>query len=457
MSSAKARPLGLHPGWFPAVGALLLLALFVIFDRRFANLPNTATPDAVPADHDHGPEHADDEHAADMVELSDTARRMIGIQVKTAKRGPFVRTITVPGVVVERPGRSTLQVTAPMTGIITRIMPTEGAAVVPGEALFEMRLLHEEVVQAQADLLRTAEELDVIGREIARLEKAVTQSAIPGKTVLERKYDQQRQQAILHSQRQTLLLHGFAEDQIEKILDTRKLVQFLTVRAPEPAETDETEPETFHQVQKLKVVQGQYVTGGETLAILADHRKLFIEGNAFERDLDEIQRAHAEGLNITALFEANRKTEPLTDLRLLYMASQLDELERTLHFYVGLPNTIAHDSQPAQGRRHIAWKYRPGQRAQLLVPVETWEDRIVLPADAVAQDGAETYAFVVHGTHFDRRTVQVEFKDPTSVVLAKEGGIQPGDRVVMAGAKQLWLALKNKSGGTVDPHAGHTH
>jgi multidrug efflux pump subunit AcrA (membrane-fusion protein) len=253
------------------------------------------------------------------------------------------------------------------------------------------------------------------------------------------------------------MLHGFTDSQIEDILRTRKLVQVLTVRAPELKEAA-SGGEGFHQVQQLLVTQGQYVTGGTTLAVLADHRELLIEGNAFERDLDEIQRAYAAGESVSATLESGDRDQPdLTDLPLLYIASQLDETARTLHFYVGLSNSIAHDAKLPDGRRYVAWKYRPGQRALLQVPVETWEGRIVLPADAVAQDGAETFAFVVHGEHFDRRAIQTTYKDPSFVVLAKGGGIQPGDRVVMSGAKQLWMALKNKSGGAIDPHAGHNH
>ncbi len=57
-----------------------------------------------------------------------------------------------------------------MTGYVTKILTTEGAAVKPDQLLFELRLTHEELVPSQADLLRTIEELDVVRREIARLE-----------------------------------------------------------------------------------------------------------------------------------------------------------------------------------------------------------------------------------------------------------------------------------------------
>ena len=46
--------------------------------------------------------------------------------------------------------------------------------------------------------------------------------------------------------------------------------------------------------------------------------------------------------------------------------------------------------------------------------------------------------------------------DP-AVVVANDGAIFPGDTVAMTGAHQMQLALKNKAGGAIDPHAGHNH
>ena len=82
---------------------------------------------------------------------------------------------------------------------------------------------------------------------------------------------------------------------------------------------------------------------------------------------------------------------------------------------------------------------------------------VVLPAPAVVQDGAETYVFQRFGDHFDRRAVRVDYRDPLSVVIAQDGALKPGDVVAASGAQQLHLALKNKAGGAVDPHAGHNH
>jgi len=94
---------------------------------------------------------------------------------------------------------------------------------------------------------------------------------------------------------------------------------------------------------------------------------------------------------------------------------------------------------------------------ELLVPVERWADRIVLPVGAVVQDGPESYVFEKNDGHFDRRSVRVEYRDEYSAVLANDGTLTPGKMVIVSGSYQVHLAMKNKGGGAPDPHAGHNH
>ncbi|HWA99342.1 MAG TPA: efflux RND transporter periplasmic adaptor subunit, partial [Pirellulales bacterium] len=129
----------------------------------------------------------------------------------------------------------------------------------------------------------------------------------------------------------------------------------------------------------------------------------------------------------------------------------------TLRFFLLLPNHLVRDFKADDGRRFIGWQYKPGQRLQVRLPVEHWTDRIVLPAEAVVQDGAEMFVFREDGKHFDRMPVHVEYRDPQWAVIADDGSLKVGEQIAMAGAAQLQLALKNRSGGAVDPHAGHNH
>jgi membrane fusion protein, heavy metal efflux system len=430
-------------------------------------LPGSAADDhgAAPAEHDHGHDHGHDpahdhDHEGhveeDSIELSVQARRGIGLRVGDVALSTFQRSITVPGMVVERRGRSRFTVIAPLTGALTKILVTEGEAVAPDQPLFEIRLTHEELVQSQADLLRTAVEIDVVRREIARLEGIGTEGLIPTKVILERQYELQKLEAVQLAQRQALLLHGLTEPQVDGIVATRTLLGLVVVRAPGRAAADQGSGTLV--VQELAVDRGQHVTAGETLAVLVDHGALLVEGDAFEQDIPQITEAAAAGKPITAILDAPGRTgERVEGLRIASLADRVAADSRTLRFYVSLPNELLGEPRTEGTSRFLTWRYKPGQRMQLHVPVEEWTDRIVLPADAVVQDGVENYVFRAAGGHFDRTAVHVEHRDPQWVVIANDGALAPGDRVAMSAAQQLQLAVKNRSGGGVDPHAGHSH
>lgn len=438
-----------------AVAAVGLRSYWLPLVRQFLVPAPAADPQE--AEHDHsGHDHAGHDDS-NSIELSAQARKNIGLTIGEVKLQTFTRTVALPGIVIERPGRSTLEVTTPMTGIITRIYPIQGESVEPNQPLFEMRLTHEEIVQAQADLLRTVEELDVVSREITRLERISVDGAIAGKTLLERKYEQQKLEAIRRSQEQALRLHGLDAEQVNSILQDRALLKQVTIYAPAAEMMDDRETVRF-QVQQLHATPGQHVEVGTSLAVLANYQELFIEGSAFERDAPQISLAAKNDWPVTVLLDTpSTERERLKDLRILYLSGKVDQDTRTLHFYVTLPNVIEQESTLEGSRRFFSWRFRPGQRMQLLIPVESLPDRIVLPIDAVAFDGPEAYLFTPNGNHFDRRPVHVEYRDSLWAVVANDGSVFPGDQVALSGAQQLQLAIESKSGGPIDPHAGHNH
>lgn len=420
--------------------------------------PTKETPSEA-ADPHAGHDHAT-EGEAPSIEMSTQAQRNIGLKVAKVALQPFTKTVTVPGIVVERAGRTTLEVTAPLTGIVTRIYPIEGEAVEPGQKLFDVRLTFEDLVQSQADLLQTAEELDVVSREIQRIEKLSTDGALSGKQLLERKYESQKLEAILRSKKQSLVLHGLTTEQVDDILKRRELLKVLTVVAPSVPENGGKEDTTkkLFQVHSLNVTQGQQVNAGEALATLADHAQLYIRGEAFERDVTTISHAADRKVPITAQFESELSNSmTVENLSILYLASNVNPETRTLDFYVILPNELRGGAAEETGHRFITWRFRPGQRVQLQIPVETLPDRIVLPVNAIAQEGVETYVFSPNGKKLERRTVHVEYRDERWAVIANDGSLFPGDSVAISGAPQLQMAVKNKSGGAIDPHAGHNH
>ncbi|MBI3463951.1 MAG: HlyD family efflux transporter periplasmic adaptor subunit [Planctomycetes bacterium] len=458
-------------------------------------------------------EKVDPQH---RIELSEQAQQNIGLATINLEPATFSRTITVPGIVCEKPGHSDVEVTAPLTGVVTQVYPLRGETLDPGDPLFRMRLTHEEIVQAQADLLKTTEELDVVGREIKRLER-ITEGVVPGRTKVEREYEKQKLEAVQRAQMQALVLHGLTEDQVQSILKDRRLLKEVLIYATGGAENGERSaegdaqdkhneerkaessepsgleravlekatqtqsdpgsgaagrnprqarhsdltpprPRRFFELESLVVDQGQHVEVGKPLCKLGDHSSLYIEGRAFEREAQLLTNAVAQGWPVVAVFETGTdKPETVRDLHIVYLSNAVDKESRAFPFYVELPNEIARDARTSEGHRFLSWKYKPGQRVQLLVPVEQWPNRLVVPAEAVVQDGAEIYVFQRNGDLFERRTVHVEYQDQRSAVLANDGSVYAGEHIVVTGAFQLHLAIKNKAGGGIDPHAGHQH
>ena len=464
--------------WFPATKAWVDQTAVSFRNSGGESHEGEAAGEVDPhAGHDHAAHAGHD--AATSLELSKQAIRNIGLSdetIRPIKLETFRRSITVPAVVVERPGRSRVQVATPMTGVVTHVHAVQGEAVEPGSLLFQIRLTHEDLVNAQTDFLRTLGELDVEQREVARLQQVTSSGAIAGKVLLERQYARDKLNANLSAMRESLRLHGLSDNQVDQIERERRLLRELQVFAPNVDSHGEDELRLTQHViqagyvkddqpkhtgplilQDLAVHKGQSINAGETLCILTDYDELFIEGLAFEQDIKQLRRASQNGWKVDAILdEPGSESRVIEGLEMAYLANQVDAQSRTLNFYVRLPNEVAKDHR-ANGNRYVEWRYVPGQRMQLRVPVEEMPEQIVVPVEAVASEGAETFVFQQNGSHFDRVPVHVKYRDQYSAVIDNDGSLFPGDVIAMRGAHQMQMALKNKSGGGVDPHAGHNH
>lgn len=462
--------------WWPAVNGLVDR----VTDRK------AATGEAAHEDHADAPTAS--AAAAAFLDLSPEAMKNLGLTAETVRpiaTQTFRKTISVPAIIVERPGQTLTQISTPMTGVVTEVTAVQGSAVEPGQRLFRIRLTHEDLVQSQIDYVKALGDLDVEEREILRLEPISENSPKP---LLERKYAKEKLESLVQVLREALRLHGLSARQIDQIAKDRRLLSELTIAVPsaqqdlreleltsqpklepialianqEAASDQPQEPQQTPMaenvplvVESLHVQRGQSVEQGGQLCVLADYSQLYVEGLAFEQDVAAINKAATAAWKITALLPGG---ETLDDLTLSFVASEIDPESRTLKFYVDLPNEILRDTKNAAGRRFLTWRFKPGQRLQLRVPVEELLNQIVLPLDAVATEGAESFVFQRKGKQrFDRIAVHVLHKDQTSVVIANDGALFPGDVVALRGAYQLQMAVKNKSGGAIDPHAGHSH
>lgn len=403
---------------------------------------------------DHGDEHDEHEHhdhAKDRVRLSPQARANLRLDVQPTRRQSYWRTLSIPAIIVDRPGVSDRGVTSPVAAVVVKVHAKPGDTVKPGEPLFELRLISEYVQNAQAELFKATREMQLVEEQKNRLVESVRSGAVSEAKMIE--VDNQLRRLLTSAQayRQDLLVRGLTPEQV-KGASEGKFVKEVTLKAP-------ASNVSLYEVQELKANLGEQVQAGQVLSVLSNHQELYIEGHGFKLEANLLERAARESWPVRAEFAEDAPTgwPPLpAALSIHHLANTVDATSRTFAFYLALTNQSR--SYEKNGKTFLVWRFRPGQRVRLQVPVEEFKDVYVLPIGAIVREGAETFVFRQNGDFLERKPVHILFEDHANVAIANDGSISDGLHVAHNGAAALNRAIKAQSGGHEHGHDhGHEH
>lgn len=446
---------GLLTGGAGAVlGALLALGGLYYVQTYRAPSDGGDSPPAGEAGHAHV--HAETER----VKISPQARASLRLDVQPIRPQSYRRTITVPAVIAERRGQGDRGFVAPVAGVVQTIHALPGEVVEPGAALVTLRVVSEPLQASQTELYKAAQESRIVEDQKKRLEAAAQGGAVATARILELQYQLDRSNAIRKAHRADLSAKGLTSEQIDRaeqgLFLREQIIRVPSVprSAPPTAGSAASKAAPLLEVEDLTVRPGEQVSAGQPLGHLSRHSSLYAEGRAFREDTPLLERAADRGWPLEATFIEEQEghwptlEKPLT---ILYLANVIDPESQTFPFYVPLPNQ--HREYTRAGRTFRLWRFRPGQRVQLGVPVEEYTDVFVLPADAIARAGAEAYVFRQNGAYFERRPVRVLHEDSRRVVLANDGSIAPGAYVAQHGAEALHRVLQAQAGSA----GGHGH
>lgn len=405
--------------------------------------------------------HAESAPPSEQVLLSAQAQKNLRLTARPLKAESFWKTISVPGMVIDRPGYSDRGVVAPVTGVVSRIHKVAGDTARPGDVLFTIKLLSESLHLTQSDLFKSTQDIKLAEAQKRRL--TASPGAVAEARVIEVDNQITRLVVATKAYRQELLNRGLLPEQVDQVAEG-KFVNEIPIFVPARLAT-KTMPaspipipaeQSAFEVQEVKAELGQQVQAGQTLCLLANHRLLAVEGRAFRDESPLLERVVKEGWPVEIDFgEDSAHDWPAhgQTFRVTYIANTIDPDSRTFRFLLPLDNQSRVVEK--DGRSQTLWRFRPGQRVRLLVRVEKLDNVFVLPAEAIAREGAETYVFRQNGDVFDRKPVQVVYQDRTTAVLANDGSVSPGVYVAQTGAAQLNRMVKAQS-GTV-PSGFHIH
>ncbi|RLS43825.1 MAG: MchE protein [Planctomycetota bacterium] len=403
---------------------------------------------------------------AKVLELSPQARQNLKLVSRPAKLSNYWRAVIVPGEITDRPGLSDRGVTSPAVGVVTQVHAFAGDTVRPGDRLFTLRLVSEYIHNTQSELFKVTRDIELETEKRQRLAQ-IGEGAIPQVRIIEVDQQLRRLQAASESYRQDLLTRGLSLDQIAEVA-AGKFVATVDVVAPPPlalppSVTVVASPaaanasDIVYEVQELKVDLGTQVQAGQLLGVLSNHGLLYIVGHAFKREASSLERAAREHWPIRVEFaEDDAASWPALDqtFEIRHLSNTVDLMSRTFDFFVPLTNQSR--SYTKDGKTFVVWRYRPGQRVRLHVPVEELKEAIVLPAAAVVREGPEAYVFRQNGDLFDRRPVRVLHEDRLNIVIANDGSVAPGWYLAQGSAASLNRVLKAQSASGT-PVGVHVH
>jgi multidrug efflux pump subunit AcrA (membrane-fusion protein) len=447
------------------LGGLAFLAILAVgaFATHDQWTPLLSTPEA----ESHAEEALAPVEEPKVLKLSSQARKNLQLVSRPARPQTYWRTIQVPGAVVDRPGRSDRGVTSPAVGIVSEVHAFPGDTVRPGENLFTLRLFSEYLQSTQKQLFSSTKEALIVQEQLSRLVPLAEKGGISRSQIIELENDLRRQEAIIQAHRQDLLTRGLTPQQIDSVADGL-FVSTIDIVAPPRFKDRETlvtiqqvalqqdEDDAFaFEVQELNAELGQQVQAGQLLITLANHSALYLEGHAFKREAPFLEKAAQNGWDVSVEFaedDPRHWPELKQSFQIRYLSNSIDESSRTFDFFIPLSNQSR--SYEKDGETFVVWRFRPGQRVRLHVPVEELHDVLVLPGAAVVREGPEAYVFQQNGDLFNRIPVQVLHEDRRNIVIANDGSITPGLYLAQGAAASLNRVLKAQaaSGMRADVH-----
>jgi cobalt-zinc-cadmium efflux system membrane fusion protein len=349
---------------------------------------------------------------AESIEISPREMTNLGITLVRPARTDQLRTIDAMASVVVPP-QSDLAIAALQSGMVARLYAGSGDRVSPGAPL--AGIISREFLNQQSDYL------DALGMQaLAEATRERDERLHEEGIVSQRRLNESRTQAAeaelhLAEQRQMLLLMGLTATEIQKLEETRELLELFTIRAPISGE-----------ILQRWVGTGDRVNAGDPLFRVADLTQLWLELQIPA----EVVPLLAPGFIVT-------RKSPDSGLELARLTVATHRVDPDSQKVVVRAETTNSDHQ-----------LLPGQRLEVTihVPVTTagrnaiWE----VPARSITRDGDQPYLFarnaggfdvvpvVVHGGKGESAFIEAAIGDQTQIAL---NGI--------AALKAIWLSAED--------------
>ena len=320
---------------------------------------------------------------------------LTGIACKGNARSA-VPTKKVPEVRVVVAARSTISQTLELTGSVEPFRIAQLASPAEGPVI--------NLLVREGDRLNAGAELLAIGR---------TEGVSATTTSL--RADAEKEQQNLERVRQLVQSGALPGEQLDIAKASYERAQAQLVKAEESAHDYSITAPWDGIVSRLKVRDGDFVAPRTPLVEMYDPRSLLIRAAVPE----ECAVAIRAGMALSVVLDAYPDTEFQARVDRVYPSLDPRTRTRTLEAKISGPV-----------------KLLPGMFARLKLAIETAEDAVVVPVEAVVKNPAgRPVAFVLDGGKATQRPVETGIEAANRIQIVT--GLQPGDNVIVAGNERL--------------------
>jgi len=339
-----------------------------------------------------------------VLRLSPATAKSIGLKVEPVSEKSVEQIVRFDGAVEVPPQYRTLA-SSQLSGTLRRIRVDRGQQVKAGDILAEIASL--ELQDIQLEMLKA--HLDGTMRREALRRLGIAGNAIPRRTLLEA----ESRANILESQfanlRQKLLTLGLSAVQVEEVLQTRRVVDAVPVRAPMDG-----------VLVDFDRVLGQVVRADEQLFEIHDVSHVWIQAFVGERESSAVRPGQPARIRLVAYpeFEAEGTVARVGPV--------VGQVTRTQAAW------IEFKSPPPVALQH-------NMLARVTLTTRRPPATLALPLTAIISDGLRSFTFVQKsdGT-FERRRIEVGRADDRFIEI--KSGLVRGENVAIAGVQQLQTA-----------------
>lgn len=407
-----------NPRLFGELPALDLLAperraVAVSDHRREAGEPTQRQADA-------GDDDQDDDHEVDFsdgIALTPQEAERLGLQTASVEPHVIDETVTVNGVIRPIPDL-VASVSSRVAGKVARVAGNVGDTVQQGQVLAELRSTALEELQAglQTELLQARNRLQLATADLARLKYLVERGIGAKRVLLQKEAEVSSINVEIAGLRNRLRIIGLQPDSDGAAPNGGEAASPLILRAPRTG-----------VIMHRDVTLGETIDPAKVLFRLADMRRVYAEGEAFEIDAAVLRTGQAVRVQVTAY------PGRTFDGEIAGINYEVESEEKTVPFRVEIPN----DPQ---------YPLKSNMTAILTVTVGSRGQTLAVPRAAVISDGAESSVFVQEDGAFHKRTVLLGARDDRYAEI--RSGLEAGEQVVTTGKRQLYTILR--LGGDTD-------